>query len=593
MNISGFRPVHLPLILTLSALLLGCPPKVEPVEPVKVSFILTNDIHGYLAPGLTYLSSIAQQIRNRSEYKDEKAALFVIDSGDQFQGTLMSNYDEGLTTFKVLNQIGYDAIIPGNHDYDFGPMGWLFDRVTPGKTSDDNKEVIKALAKTAKFPMLSANTYTRASLKSGGVAIEVDHRCAPSKETPRASIDFSAATRPSFLSPYLILKRAGVRVALIGIDHKDTSTTTTAENVSDLCFRDEVDTYLDVRKSLEDKADIFVMLLHNGNAPPSDSWEGSRIAEAINETIPDGVDLVASGHTHMIYNMISGGVPVIQDGAKGKAYGRVDLYFDPETRTVLKDQTKAAAGIPLEPNRCDAAKHTFACEELSFPIASDPVIDALIQKQDEILAPVAKRKITTASETVKINRINESALGNLFADILKRATKTDIAIMNAGGIRTDIQAGDVLYDELYEVSPFQNQVVVIDEVPWPVFKEAFRASIHTCGEKGTLVQSGFRIQYTRTCSEGKPTSKLLHVETVDGEVLYDFEKGIDADKDRTFSLAILDFIASGSGESYSMFKGLPLENTVGIARELIIDQLSQENLILNNTIDQRYQNLTP
>jgi len=562
-------------------------------DPIKISFLLTNDIHGHIAPKLTYLGTIAQQLRQSPEYQSGKAGLFILDSGDQFQGTLLSNYDEGASLFNVLNEIGYDAIVPGNHDYDFGPLDWLYDRVSPGDTSNDPREVIKSLASMARFPLLSANTYLKDSIRTEGRAVALDDQCKPAHETPSSPLDFEGALRPAFLKPYTLITRAGVRVALIGLDNRSTSSSTTLENVSDLCFRDEVTEYLELRKKLEGQADVFVILLHNGDTDKS--FEGSEITRKINAAIPNGVHLVAAGHTHFVHNANVGGVHVIQDGANGKNYGRVDLYFDPKSRTVKTDQTDSAAGISIDAESCDQTKAPFACKQLSLPLASHSAIDRIIEGASAAIAPLAKKKLATAKATIRSNRIDESPLGNLLTDALRKESKTQVALMNTGGIRAPLQAGDVLYENLFEVLPFQNQAVVLKELPWETLKAALISAIRTCGRYGTLAQSGLRIRFSRDCStaagEIDSNAKLIHVSLLDGTVLLDSESGQETAESTKISVTTLDFIASG-GSGFSMFAGAKIDATLGITRELIAESMAESVQELSPKTDGRFNNVS-
>lgn len=562
-----------------------------PRGPTKISFLLTNDIHGHLAPKLTYLGTIASQIRALPEYQSESAGLVILDSGDQFQGTLLSNTDEGESIIRVMNEIGYDAAVPGNHDYDFGPLGWLYDRVTPGKTSDNPREVIEHLAGVAKFPLLSSNTYLKRSLKAGGQTLELDDQCRPARETPAAPVDYAKGARPSFLKPYQIIKRSGIRIALIGIDNHSTSTTTTRENVSDLCFRDEAETYLEIRKKLEGEADLFVLLMHNGNTDKV--VDASDMVRKINSIVPNGVHLAAAGHTHFVHDHEVDGVHVIQDGANGKYYGRVDLFFDPQSHTVKTADTRSAAGIKIEPGSCDSQKAGFVCAQLSLPLASTPAIDALVTAAENRTAPLAHRSLARAKGTLTSHRINENSLGNALADALREAGKTSIALMNTGGIRAPIAAGDVEYEDLFEVLPFQNQAVIIRALSWKRLKEALLSAVKTCGRYGSLVQSGLKIRYERHCPESggdlDPNARLLQVSMNDGTLLLDTDASKEVPKEFTLSAITLDFLASGGG-GYSSLSGVEIESQAGIARELIADVWASKKPALKPEIDGRSTN---
>ena len=571
----------------------------------KVSFFLTNDLHGHLEPsqqkggkmvgGFATMKGIVDEIRNQPEYKNGESAFFVLDSGDQFQGTLLSNYDEGKAVFESMNLVGYDAAIPGNHDYDFGPLGWLYDQVTPDETSSNPREVIEGLANLAKFPLLSANTYLKTSLKtsSGNSKFTVDAECKPQNETLKEGIDFVGAKRPSFLKPYAIVEKAGIKVALVGLDHHSTAKMTTAANVSDLCFRDEVETYLEIRKSLEGKADLFVILMHNGNV--GNNMEASDITRRINEAYPNGVQLVAAGHTHQTHDDLVNGVHVMQDGAEGKAYGRVDLYVDIETKEVSTAETQSAAGMEIYPSQCNFEKFEFACNQLTFPIKPDAEIVELLKEARSQVGHIANRHLAHVSQKIYKDRINENPLGNILVDALRAETHAEIGLINAGGIRTSLSPGVLTYGKFFEVIPFANQAVMMDAIQWTTLKKTLAKSVQTCGKFGALQISGLRMKFFRQCKNEDgvavdldPNAKLQHVELSDGTVLFDSESKTEVATTRTFKLVTLDFLASG-GEGFDL-KDAKVSRTAGIARELIADYLERTEPTFTNRIDGRMKN---
>jgi 2',3'-cyclic-nucleotide 2'-phosphodiesterase (5'-nucleotidase family) len=569
------------------------PTPTQSIVPVKVSFFLTNDIHGHVEM-MSQLGGIVEELRARPEYKNQEAGLVVVDSGDQFQGTLTSNYDEGETVFRVLNEIGYDAIIPGNHDYDFGPKNWQYDRVTPGVTGNNPREVIEDLAGMANFPMISANTYIRNTVYMAGThtPVAMNDSCVPTSQSLASPPDFVNAKRPAFLSPYKIIMKAGVRIALIGIDHHLTTSVTTGENVSDLCFRDEADTYLEVRKSLEGQADVFVMLMHNGNILPA-TLSASDIVTKINTQMPGAVDLVAAGHTHTVHNNIVNGVHVMQDGCNGAQYGRVDLYFDPIAHKVLQDKTDSWPGLAVKPDTCDTAHAAFACSQLTMPVPTIPAIDTLVANAAASVAVIGKVKLATSADKIDVSRVGESALGDLMADLLRTGAGTQIAFMNAGGLRTSIKKGDFLYENLFEVTPFGNLVVVMDSLPWKNLKEILKRTVKTAGAFGTLEESGLKIRYASsnadTTAQIYLNSELLHVELLDGTVLFDKATSVEVAADKTFSVATLDFLALG-GDSYD-FAGVTVDRKMKIARDVIADVLlSAPDTTLHSIVDGRFLN---
>jgi 2',3'-cyclic-nucleotide 2'-phosphodiesterase (5'-nucleotidase family) len=327
----------------------------------QITILATNDIHGGIEPsllkdgtkegGLAAFSGVVKAIKAGLKRKyGDRAGVLVLDAGDQFQGTLISNINEGQLVFQSMSQAGYDAAIAGNHDYDFGPKGWLDDQVTPDTIDKDPRGALKVALSYAKFPLISANTFLCNSLyDSLGSNVQVTQKgCDPILQPgqPTPTIDWSRAQSPEFLKPYLVKQVGGVRVAVIGIDNVSTPFTTTAANVSDLCFGREDEAYLRVRKELEDKADVFILLVHDGNATTQHMTDiVKKLISSFSPTRGAVVDAVISGHTHFTYNLNVLGVSVIQSGANGKAFGRVDLIYDPGSGRVDSSRTKSYAGV--------------------------------------------------------------------------------------------------------------------------------------------------------------------------------------------------------------------------------------------------------
>jgi 5'-nucleotidase len=391
-------------------------------ERTQITILATNDIHGGIEPtvakdgteegGLAAFSGVVQAIRAGLKQRlGDRVGVLVLDAGDQFQGTLISNYNEGRLVFQAMSQVGYDVAITGNHDYDFGPVGWLQDEPTaPGQ---DPRGALKAALTYAKFPLISANTFLTSSLRdAAGNQVQVDQQGCIPKVIPDhlPMIDWSKAARPDFLKPYLIKDVAGVRVAIIGIDNVFTPTTTTSADVSDLCFGREAEAYLRVRAELDGQADVFILLIHDGET--KETYDVSMLVEQLLSSAQPKhgaiVDAVISGHTHAFYNRTVGRVPVIQSGANGEAYGRVDLVYDQKLDGIDPSKTRSYAGVKTFLNKCadeaedyctvDAASHALMYE--GTPFKNDDSIAQLIAKERQTIAPLAGQVLGKATAEI-------------------------------------------------------------------------------------------------------------------------------------------------------------------------------------------------
>jgi 5'-nucleotidase len=581
--------------------------------------LATNDIHGGIEPsalkdgtqegGLAMFSGVVQAIKAGLKQKlGDEAGVLVVDAGDQFQGTLISNINEGRLLFQAMSQIGYDAVIPGNHDYDFGPVGWLDDEVTPTTGDQDPRGALKAAFAYARFPLISANTFLRSSLHDTlGNPVPVDQQsCDPiaAAGQPAPVIDWSRAKTLDFLVPYLIKQVGGVRVALIGIDNPVTPTTTTPANMSDLCFEREAEAYLRIRAQLDGKADVFILIVHDGNAD-------SQAISALAQTLASSgrpvhgavVDAIVSGHTHFTYNLKVADIPVIQSGANGKAYGRIDLVYDPKLGAIDRSKTKSYAGVEMFLVKCpqeardycavDAATHAVSYE--GVPYQNDPAIVQLTAQERQVIAPTAGQVLGKATAEITVDRTGESPLADALTDLLRRIANTDVALMNTGGIRAPLEPGDITYEDFFRVIPFNNHGVVIGPMAASTLLKALARSAESCGDFGALMQSGLKVVIQKDCHPASgpigtdTNAKLLHVETLAGKVLLDTATGVQpaVGNDPTLTVVTLDFLAAG-GSGYSMLEGVPLIRDVGIVREAMKDFLSRAPATFAPVIDGRW-----
>jgi 5'-nucleotidase len=586
-------------------------------EPTQITILATNDIHGGIEPtvakdgavegGLAAFSGVVQAIRAGLKQRlGDRAGVLVLDAGDQFQGTLISNFNEGRLVFQAMSLVGYDVAITGNHDYDFGPVGWLQDE--PTAPDQDPRGALKAALTYAKFPLISANTFLTASLRdAAGNQVQVDQQGCVPKLAPdhQPVIDWSKAARPDFLKPYLIKDVAGVRVAIIGIDNVFTPTTTTPADVSDLCFEREAEAYLRVRAQLDGQADVFVLLIHDGET--KETHDISLLVQSLMSSAQPKhgaiVDAVISGHTHAVYNRSVGRVPVIQSGSGGDAYGRVDLVYDPKLGGIDPSKTRSYAGVKTFLDKCadeakdyctvDAASHAVMYE--GAPFKNDDGIAQLIAKERQAIAPLAGQVLGKATAEIVVKRIDESPLADALTDLLRQLSAADVAFINTGGIRTSLLPGDVTYEALFRVLPFNNHGVVLGPMPVSTLLKALTRSAQTCGDFGALMQSGLKVQFEKDCTGNghvDPNAKLTHVETLSGKVLFDSATGGPPASSDSLTVATLDFLAAG-GSGFDMFKGLPQVKDIGIVREAMKDLLAGAPATFAPTTDGRWAGHKP
>jgi 5'-nucleotidase len=622
------------LLLSLGLLLSGCLKPVSSThrQPEKqvglpapitlsedeslISILGTNDLHGAIQPkkvkpskeaaeqrvgGMAFWAGAVKSIREGvAKRYGRRAGVLVVDGGDQFQGTLLSNYTEGALFFSLMNEVGYDAIVPGNHDYDFGPAGWLADQVTEESSDKDPRGVIKGLAAIAKFPLLSANTYMKSSLRTiEGKPATVDSvKCATNE-----LIDWSLARRPGFLKPFVVTEVAGIRVALIGLDNPETPRSTTIPNVSDLCFRSSLEEYKSVRASLDGAADVFVVVIHDGDI--NQDLKLTDLLTGILAWREDGVDAIIGGHTHVVNRVEKNGVFGIQSGANGERFGRIDLVYDRKAGKVVREKTRVAAGAFLFHEICDEGIVPFcgAREGAKIVLEGEKVSEsgtaaAKIADAEKAVAPMAKRVLGTTDEAIRKERDRESPLLNLLTDAFREASGADVAMINTGGVRTDLAAGTIHYENLYQVLPFNNRAVMLAPMKVSTLLKVLTRSARSCGKHGSVLGSGIRATYQRgpckTDNDGlDPAGRVLTMTLHDGTLLYDARDPANPVlNERDLRVATLDFLAAG-GSGFDMFKEAPVAGDLGIFRELVAEQLAKNRVPISAKVDGRWLDGTP
>jgi 5'-nucleotidase len=394
-----------------------------------LSFLGLNDLHGRLR-ALPAFAGYAHNLR-RARAKDG-GAVALLDAGDMFQGTLESNLTEGASVIAAYGVLGMTVATLGNHEFDFGPVAGM----------DDPQGAIRARIREAPFPILSANLVTRGSHSS------------PAWDKLRRSV---------------LVNVGGVRVGFVGLLTHETPSIVMNAWFAGLDVDPLAPILAEEARSLRSQgAELVIGIAHAGAdckafSEPSDLGSCKPDAEIFDvaRALPAGsVDAIFAGHTHAGVAQLVNGIPIVEAYARGSAFSRIDLRLDGATHRVLERRIfpphdlcpKLTEGGPCtltdyegEPTR----------EDLDVAQAIEP---ALAQAEHFREAPIG----CTVSEAMACEHGIESALGNLFADLLRESVAgADVAILNGGTLRADLPAGQLSYGQLFEAMPFDNLVAHI------------------------------------------------------------------------------------------------------------------------------------
>ncbi|HEY4177208.1 MAG TPA: bifunctional UDP-sugar hydrolase/5'-nucleotidase [Kofleriaceae bacterium] len=511
-------------------------PPTQKTGTVTVSIVGTNDLHG----AIERLPRLAGYIGNlRAARAASGGGVVVVDAGDMFQGTLESNLGEGKDIVRAYNAMGYAAAAVGNHEFDFGPEG---PKATPASVEDDARGALKARASEAKFPFLVSNI-----------------------------IDTQSGNRIKWpnMPASTMVESAGVKIGIIGASTESTPYTTMPANFVGL-------TVLPAAKAIADEAvqlrargaQVIVVTMHIGSMcekwdKPSDTSSCDKHEElfkVLGDLPPHTVDVIVAGHTHAVVAHRINDVAVIESYSSGKAFGRVDLRIatDGHVTSVKVFQPQLlcegdTGGNPMPVSECKDADYE------GKKVVADPNVQQIVDEAVAHAATLRKEKLgVTLSGLVAKDYGDESAEGNLFADLMLAAQPTaQVSLTNGGGLRADIPAGDLTYGSLYEAMPFDSRFSIVK-----LKGSHLRRLVSTNLQRGGAILSWGGLTAKASCKN----DQLDLVLTVGGKPLKD-----DAD----YTLSTSDFLSSGGDGLIGRLK-LPegaIKQTDLIIRDALADLL--------------------
>jgi 5'-nucleotidase / UDP-sugar diphosphatase len=317
----------------------------------------------------------------------------------------------------------------------------------------------------------------------------------------------------SYIKPYAVKEISGLKVAIIGLITEETPITTHPKNVKGLTFSSVVDAAQKVINELGGKSDLVIVLSHLGL--PADV----QLAKAVK-----GIDIIVGGHSHTRIEkpMKIDETLIVQAWEHAKVLGILDVTI--QDRKVIRYEGKLAL---IQPDKG----------------SPDPVTAQIVDRYHKQTAAILNEVIGEAKVDLQGNnsRSQETNLGNLVADILRKQTKSDLALINGGGIRSDILKGPVRINDILSVLPFTNHPVVL-KVSGKELKDIFEYVISNLdGTTERFPQvSGIQITYKPENPVGQRiTSFMIGENPVRPEAWY--------------TLATNDFLAAG-GDGYTNLK---------------------------------------
>lgn len=505
-------------------------------KDAAVTILYTNDVHTYIdnkSPKLTYAAIAAM----KQGYVDEGKPVLLVDAGDHIQGTAYGSMDDGATIIELMNEAGYDIATLGNHEFDYGMAR------------------AKAIIKEADFPYVSCNW-----------------------------VDLRTGLR--VLPAVKLFPAGGKWIAFVGITTPESFTKSTpayfmnakqTKYIYDILGGDDGRKLYDAVQKAIDKAktlgaDIIIGLGHLGVDPSSSPWTSEDVIA--NTT---GFDAFIDGHSHTVmenkrvYDAAGKPVTLTQTGSYLANVGKMTIAEDGAITTEListADVSDAAVAATAEAwiNDVDTMLgEQIATTDIKFYI-NDPA--------------AGKRRI----------RMGETNLGDFVADGIYtyfnevEQLDCDIAMMNGGGIRIDVDAGKWTFKTCKQVSPFGN-VACLMSVTGKQIQDALEFGARFVGPEGKenggfLHVAGATYEiHTDIPNTVLTDDKNVWMGSATGTPrvqnvrIYNKKTGTyePLDLNRTYALAGMNYTLRNLGDGFAMFDGA----------ELIKDYVSEDYLVMS------------
>lgn len=442
-----------PLLAAGAACVHDRPTATADEEPIVISVIGSNDVHGQFlpAPGRGGIVTFSGYVAALREARANDGGVLLVDGGDMWQGTLESNLNEGALMVAVYNALGYAAATIGNHEFDFGPAG---PAAIPGTPGDDPRGNLKLRASEADFPLLAANLIDETT----GDVVAWDN------------------VRPSTM-----VEVAGVRIGIIGLLTDSTLVTTIPANVGGLRIGPLADAVRREATALRQAGATLVVVTAHAGASCEDSSDPHDLTSCdmtgeileVAASLPRGlVNHIVGGHEGGNVAHVVNGTAVTVGLSYTRSFGRADFTID-RARGRVVDVTVHPPQQPCPYRRADSGDCAWSAEAGSnlvpatyegVRVTPPPAVESVAMRAVDAADTLKSEQLgVTLASPFTLDGNPESALANLVTDALHESLGADVALMNVtGGLRTDLPAGPLTYGSVYEMFPFDNRVVLLD-----------------------------------------------------------------------------------------------------------------------------------
>jgi len=480
-----------------------------PADAFSLSILHVNDTHARADK----LPKLATAVK---EQRETKKNVLTLHAGDAFSGTLYFNEFHGKADLALLNEIGFDAMVFGNHEFDLG-------------SSPEGHQALADFVKGAKFPFVDANTDFSADAKFTGLFTDL-----VSSEPENGKI-YSG----------IVKEIDGEKVGIFGLTTEETMDIASPDKITFTNYIDEAKKAVAAFEGMG--VNKIIALTHIGYNDNPNVDNDILLAKNV-----PGIDVIVGGHDHTklekpfvvdtnTVGEAKDATLIVQANEYVNYLGTLDVTFDGKGIVTKYDGELIDLGKVVEDEALVKILEPFTAKVNEV---SNKEIGVKIT--EELANPRA------TEDNLNSVRSNETALGNIITDgMLAKAQKyTDktvvMALQNGGGIRAAIPAGNITVGQVITVLPFGNTLALMD-VTGAELKAAFEVSLKNAPKEngGFLHIGGAKLQYDSSKEVGSRVVSIEYLDKATG-------KYVALEDGKTYTVATNAFTAKG-GDGFDMF----------------------------------------
>ena len=504
-------------------------------EDVAAVILHTNDVHVAFQDNIGY-DGLALY---RRELEQQYSHVLLIDAGDAIQGAPIGSISKGAEPIRMMNRLGYDLAVTGNHEYDFGMEGL-----------DDCAE-----------------------------ALSCGYTCA----------NFCTSDGAPVFAPWRMLEAGELKLAFIGVVTPTVFTKSSIKDIVDDTGAPMYDFLADtsgdrlaaalqgyIDEARAQGADLVILVSHLGRSDAGEQFNCDAIVGKLT-----GLDMVIDGHSHETFNRTvtdknGNELPTAQTGTGLRSIGQLSIYKDGHIEETLVDTVPRSDTLPCV-SVIRKGTERFV----------DPDVKQFLDDIVASYAPMMERRIgeapcdflLTDSEGRDMQRA-ENGLCDLVADAYRVIGKSQIGYLNSASVREELHTGPVTYNSVLSLRPYSNEIVTVKIGGQPLLDALeFGASllpsygarfpqvsgIRFCVDLG--IESSVRVDENNQFVSVDGPRRVYGV-TVDGRPL---------DPDAEYTLSASTFLLAG-GDGYTMFQGLEQISTTMMVDNEVVMRYIEENL---------------